>query len=297
MRTHPILIFAALLLVSGTAAAGTVTRVAVAPEKIAAGGTVTVTVSGTNPCGAVHINYGDGEAVTYATTGLPYTQSHVYSKAGTFTITGKGMGNCDGDVTTTVTVTAPPPAPPQAPPPPQPPARSTQITAVEMAPTPGKVGEPVTIAVKGTGTCTYEVHYGDGNAQEVTGELPQQFRHTYARPESYTVIVKPTPPCTGRFTQILPVVAAEPQQARIHRVLVSPSPVDAGQPVDITVEGSGTCGYTIEFGDGNDESRSAALPDRLRHVYPAPGGYSVVARALAPCAGAARARVDARERR
>jgi hypothetical protein len=289
-----VIIATALLLVARTTAAGTVTRVSVAPEKAAAGGTVTITVSGTNPCGAAHIIYGDGEAVTYAITGLPYAQSHVYSKAGTYTITAKGMGNCDGEVTTTVTVTAPAPSPPQAPPP-QPSA--TQITAVEMAPNPGRVGEPITIAVKGTGTCTYEVHFGDGNAQEVTGELPQLFRHTYTRPDRYTVIVKPTPPCTGRFTQVLQIVSTEAQQARINRVLISPAPVDAGQPVDITIEGTGTCGYTIEFGDGNDESRSVALPDRLRHVYPAAGVYKVVASASAPCSGAASAPVDVRGRR
>ena len=176
------------------------------------------------------------------------------------------------------------------------PAPSTQISAVEIAPTPGKVGEPVTIAVKGSGSCNYEVHYGDGNAQEVTGELPQQFRHTYAKPDTYTVIVKPTPPCTGKFTERLQIVAQGPQQARITRVLTSPSPADAGQPVDISVEGTGTCGYTIAFGDGNDESRSAALPDRLHHVYPAPGTYVVTATAARPCTGSGRARVNARPR-
>ena len=298
MRSHTMMIVAAaLVLVARPSVAGTVTRISVAPEKVAAGGTVTVTVSGTNPCGAAHIIYGDGEAVTYAITGLPYAQSHVYSKAGTYTITGKGMGNCDGEVTTTVTVTAPAPAPPKAPEPPGAPPSATQITAVEMAPNPGRVGEPITLAVKGSGTCTYEVHFGDGNVQEVTGELPQLFRHTYARPDRYTVIVKPTPPCTGRFTQVLQIVTTESQQARIDRVLISPTPVDAGQPVDITIDGSGTCGYTIEFGDGNDESRSVTLPDRLRHVYPAAGGYKVVARATAPCSGAASAPVDVRGRR
>jgi hypothetical protein len=288
---------AALVLAARPSAAGTVTRISVAPEKVAAGGTVTVTVSGTNPCGAAHIIYGDGEAVTYAITGLPYAQSHVYSKAGTYTITGKGMGNCDGEVTTTVTVTAPAPAPPKAPEPPDAPPSTTQVTAVEIAPNPGRVGQPITIAVKGRGTCTYEVHFGDGNAQEVTGELPQLFRHTYAKPDRYTVIVKPTPPCTGRFTQVLQIATTEPQQARIDRVLISPTPVDAGQPVDITVDGSGTCGYRIEFGDGNDESRSVTLPDRLRHVYPAAGGYKVVVRATAPCSGAATAPVDVRGQR
>jgi hypothetical protein len=92
-------------------------------------------------------------------------------------------------------------------------------------------------------------------------------------------------------------VATDPKEARINRVLISPNPVDAGQPVDITVEGSGTCQYTIEFGDGNDESRSAALPDRLRHVYPAAGNYRVVARAAAPCSGTASAPLNVRGRR
>lgn len=296
------LIAAALLTVGtvGSAAAGTVTRVTVSPDRIAVGGSVTITVSGSNPCGAAQISYGDGESVVYAITGLPYTQSHVYKTAGTFTIFGKGQGNCDGEVSTTVTVAAPPaPAPPAPPPPPPAPpaAAATQITAVDMAPNPVRVGQPVTIDVRGSKTCTYEVHYGDGNAQEVTGELPQQFRHVYAKADKYTVIVKPSPPCTGRFTQVLQVVNSEPQQARITRVLISPSPVDPGQPVDIAVEGSGTCGYTIEFGDGNDEARSAALPDRVRHVYPAAGTYTVTARASAPCAGVARGRVDVRNRR
>jgi hypothetical protein len=150
------------------AAAGTISRIVAAPATITVGGTVTLTVSGTNPCGAANITYGDGESVTYAITGLPYAQNHVYNKAGTYTVTGRGMGNCDGDVSTTVTVTAPPPAA----------ASTPQIAAVDMAPSPGKVGEPVTIAVKGTGPCTYEVQFGDGNAQEVTGNFPQMFRHT-----------------------------------------------------------------------------------------------------------------------
>src|SRR5215210_7343239 len=202
-----------LIAMAGAANAGTVTGVTAAPTTIAAGASVAVTVTGTNPCGAANINYGDAtEAVTYAITGLPTSQTHPYTKAGTYTITAKGMGNCDGEVTTTVTVTAPPPAPPKAPaPPPAPEQPSTQITAVDMSPNPVKVGEPVTIAVKGSGTCAYEVHYGDGNAQEVNGQLPHQFRHTYATPDKYTVVVKPTAPCTGRFTQVLQVVEANPQ--------------------------------------------------------------------------------------
>ena len=282
-RPLPLIVLCVLFATAGTATAGTVTGTTVSPATIHVGATVSVTVTGTNPCGAAHINYGDGAAITYAITGLPTTQTHTYEKAGTFTITARGMGNCDGEASTSVSVSAPP-APPAG----------AQITVVEMAPTPGRVREPVTITVNGTGTCAYEVHYGDGNVQEVNGRFPQQFRHTYAKVARYTVIVKPNPPCTGKFTQVLQVVDAATQVSRLTRIVVTPSPAAAGQPVFITVEGSGSCRYSIDFGDGNSETRTAALPERVRHVYPAPGSYAITASSETPCAGTARTRFDVR---
>lgn len=84
------------------------------------------TVTGDNPCGAVFIDLGDGsEGITYAIHGLPYTVLREFERAGRHRVTAKGMGNCDGEVTTNVTVTAvrprpDPPPPPPPPPPPQP---------------------------------------------------------------------------------------------------------------------------------------------------------------------------------
>ena len=66
---------------------------------VAVGAVLSVTVSGTNPCGAAHINYGDGTAITYAITGLPVTQTHTYDKPGTYAIVPRRMGNCDGKAT------------------------------------------------------------------------------------------------------------------------------------------------------------------------------------------------------
>jgi len=275
---------------AGPVRAGTVTGATVTHGSVPVGTAASVIVSGTNPCGAAHINYGDGTAITYAITGLPTTQTHAYDRAGSYTVTVRGMGNCDGEVTTTVTVTAPappPPAPVQA-------APAAQITDVEMTPLPGRTGQPITFKIVGTGTCSYEVHYGDGNAQEVTGQLPQQLRHTYGRVDTYTVIVKPAPPCIGKFTQQLPIVDAPVQVPRIVRVLVSPTPADAGQPVSMSLEGAGACAYAVDFGDGNSESRSGNLPDTFRHVYSAPGGYTVLVTATAPCTGSARARLEVR---
>src|SRR5687768_5280599 len=157
MTSPSLALIAGLLLTSvvPARAQGAATSVAVSPRTIAAGGTVSVTVTGTNPCGAVRINYGDGDAITYAITTLPVTQSHVYPKAGTYTITAEGMGNCGGAPTTTVTVSAP-----AAPPAPAP--GTPAITAVEIAPAPGRVQEPVAVIVRGRGACAYEVRYGDG---------------------------------------------------------------------------------------------------------------------------------------
>jgi hypothetical protein len=249
------------------------------------GTTVTVTVAGTNPCGAAHINYADGAAVTYPIEHLPTSHTHVYDKPGTYTISARGMGNCDGEATTTVTVSAPA----------EPLRAAAEITAVDMAPTPGRIGAPVTITVGGTGSCAYEVRYGDGNVQEVSGALPQQFRHTYAQADRYTVIVKANPPCRGTFSQALQVVDSTTSTGRIARVVLSPTPGAAGQPMTITVEGvSGCVGYTLDYGDGHTERRAAALPDAVPHVYQSPGRYVVSATAVAPCTGRARAAVEVR---
>ncbi len=273
--------------VAGIARAGTVNGASASPSTVPVGTAASVIVTGTNPCGSVHINYGDGTAITYAITGLPRTETHSYDRAGSYTVTVRGMGNCDGEVTTTITVTAPPPPPP-------PPSAAGQITDVEMTPVPGRIGQAIAFKVIGTGTCSYEVHYGDGNAQEVTGQLPQQLRHTYGRADTYTVIVKPAPPCTGKFTQQLPVVDAPAQVPRIVRILVSPTPADAGQPVSMSLEGTGACAYTVDFGDGNSEPRSGNLPDTFRHVYSVPDVYTVLVTATAPCTGSARSRFEVR---
>ncbi|MEO8075775.1 MAG: hypothetical protein ABI818_05550 [Acidobacteriota bacterium] len=271
--------------IAGTAHAGTVNGVSASPRTTITGTTITVTVTGTSPCGAAHIIFGDDAAVTYAIDGLPTSQTHVYGKAGTYTITARGMGNCDGEATTTVTVSGP--AAPASPP--------AEITAVDMAPTPGRIREPVTVTVNGKGSCGYEVQYGDGNAQEASGTFPKQIRHTYAQADRYTVIVKAIPPCHGTFTQLLQVIDPASLTGRVARVVLAPTPAAAGQPVTITVEGATGCGgYTLDFGDGNTEARSAALPDVVRHVYPSPGRYVVSAIATTACTGQARTPIEVR---
>jgi Ca2+-binding EF-hand superfamily protein len=72
------------------------------------------TVRGTNPCGAVNIDYGDGQVITHPIERLPATVSHEYATAGSFTVRARGMANCAGEAAATVRVTRVRPA--QAPP-------------------------------------------------------------------------------------------------------------------------------------------------------------------------------------
>lgn len=108
-------------------ARGAVSKISAGPAD--ATGTVPFTVEGTNPCGAVHIDYGDGAAVTHPITQLPATIPHAYARVGDYAITARGMGNCDGAATTSVRVhRVKRPADP--PPPPSPPATWTSVTTM-----------------------------------------------------------------------------------------------------------------------------------------------------------------------
>ena len=220
---------AAFLVISflgtGIAAAGTVTAVKASPASAAVGVAVTVTASGTNPCGAAHIDYGDGTAITYAITGLPTAQTHTYQKPGSYAIVARGMGNCDGEASTRIEVTG------QAPPPP--PVAPSEITGVSFTPRPGVVRQPVAINVTGRGACLFTVDFGDGNRLEVKGEFPQRINHTYALVDTYTVIVAPVAPCVGKFTERLQIAARGGE--RITGLTIDPQLTEVRSTVMITV--------------------------------------------------------------
>jgi hypothetical protein len=274
----------ALLVQSGGAVRGVVTGVRADQASVDVGAPVHVTVSGSNPCGAAFIDYGDGTAITYAITSLPTTQAHAYQKPGSFIVAARGMGNCDGQVTTRLQVTGQP-APP-------PPPAAPAITGVSFDPRPGVIRQPVSIVVAGHGTCAFTVAYGDGNQQDFTAALPKTVTHTYAVPNDYTVVVFPAAPCSGKFTDRLQV--ATRGGIRITDLTLTPSPAVTRQSVTMNVAGTGTCSYKIDFGDGNSEERSKALPDRVFHVYGAPGTYSIVVTGSGSCSGRADRALDVR---
>ena len=86
---------------------------------------------------------------------------------------------------------------------------------------------------------------------------------------------------------------AQEQQPRITRIDFRPATPEEGSGLIITLMGTGRCTYTIDFGDGKAEQRTAELPDRVQHSYP-DGEFTVVATPQAPCEGVARAKVDVR---
>ena len=88
--------------------------------------------------------------------------------------------------------------------------------------------------------------------------------------------------------------AWQQQAGRITRIEFRPATAQEGGGVFVTLVGSGNCTYALDYGDGQSERRTADLPDRVRHVYPADGEYLVVATPEAPCEGVARAKLDVR---
>ena len=87
---------------------------------------------------------------------------------------------------------------------------------------------------------------------------------------------------------------AQKQASRITRIEFQPATAEQGGGVFISLLGSGSCSYLLDYGDGQSERRTADLPDRVRHTYPADGEYVVVATPEAPCEGVARAKLDVR---
>lgn len=89
-------------------------------------------------------------------------------------------------------------------------------------------------------------------------------------------------------------LAAQQPTGKITRIEFRPANMEEGGGVHISLIGSGPCTYTLDYGDGTTERRTAELPDQVRHSYPSDGEYVVVATPDAPCEGVAKAKLDVR---
>src|SRR5262245_28886132 len=235
MRIFKIAALTSLLLcgVPWAALGGTSTKVSASPPAVVTGQTVTFTEEGTNPCGASNMTYGDGIVITYAITELPAKQSHVFEKPGTYTVIARGMGNCDGEASTTVQVK------PAAAPPPPPAPSGPHVTSVEFVPAQGIIRRPVTFVINGVGPCRFTANFGDGNSRELSTDLPYRLDHTYAVAGSFTTIITPAAPCSGKFTQVL-TVASRATASRLFALRIVPYATEVGRTQKFNVGGNGS---------------------------------------------------------
>jgi hypothetical protein len=154
---------------------------------------------------------------------------------------------------------------------------------------PGTIGVPVALTVEGDRACAFEVDFGDGRSSDFAAPLPQRLTHTYDRIGTYTVVATAAAPCTGRMTLPLEVTDQKSPQ-RLTGVKVSTN-IEHGTTNAVTtivVLGSGSCAYTIDFGDGTRARRTELLPDLVVHTYTVPKSYTILATAQAPCEGLAK---------
>jgi Ca2+-binding EF-hand superfamily protein len=102
MRTHILAAFVALALPEAAVQSGLVSSISTRPT--AAGGDTSFTISGSNPCRAIRVDYGDGTGQTHNITRLPMTLRHVYEVPGTYQVRVRGENACGGEATTTVRI-------------------------------------------------------------------------------------------------------------------------------------------------------------------------------------------------
>ena len=120
-----IIIFSVFSLAAGQQSRGVVTGITVTPGPIA--GNFRFAISGSNPCAAVQVDFGDASNHTYPIAGLPdnTTVWHHYTLDGSYVVRATGANDCGGAATTRVNVTLPPDPRPnrpavEPPPPPRP---------------------------------------------------------------------------------------------------------------------------------------------------------------------------------
>jgi RHS repeat-associated protein len=89
----------------------TVLTVVVTPNPVAAGQSATVTVSGTNPCTMLWMDFGDGDWWIAPIGGLPFQTTKTWSTPGNYLVYAAGSVSCSGEALRWVTVNPSAPAP------------------------------------------------------------------------------------------------------------------------------------------------------------------------------------------
>ena len=165
-----------------------------------------------------------------------------------------------------------------------------RITRIEFGPPPAD-GGGITIAVVGSGECSYMIDFGDGTTERRTATLPDKLQHGYKEDNTYDVVATPETPCEGVARARIDI---RPMKEGISRLTVDAGPATDAPEIVVNVEGRGTCTVLIDFGDGETQKLEGALPAKVSHTYGAPGTYELRATAESPCQGDLRVKVDVR---
>lgn len=65
------------------------------------------------------------------------------------------------------------------------------------------------------------------------------------------------------FLMVGTLAVAQQPTPRITRIEFTPAKAEEGGGVFISLIGTGTCTYTLDYGDGKSDRRTAELPDRV----------------------------------
>jgi hypothetical protein len=208
-----------VLALPAVAQRGVVSGVTASNSSVDAGAAVDITVTGTNPCGAVRLDYGDGtERITHAITQVPVTIRYVYKQPGNYQIRAEGMGNCDGERSTSIRVLPQRTAPP-------PPERRVDPRFRQMDDNNDGV---VTLSEWRGSARSFRVHDANRDGVLSRGEFPASDNAPNAPPSSDHVIVNPT----VRWTDT-GVYVREGELVRVDSsgtVQLSTDPADNGDP-------------------------------------------------------------------
>jgi PKD repeat protein len=236
---------AVLSTASFTATIGQV-AVSVTPDKPVIGAQVILNATGLAPSAEYELNWGDGTVENGITGQSVLNRTHGYASAQDFTVTIQSGGATLGTAVVAVQVPSPVLSP------------SVQGLTLTLQ---------VNALVVGT---AYTLDWGDGLTEPLNAGAPAAtLTHAYARPGSYTVVVRPARGLPS--SQTVTLVASPP------RLSVQPASVETDQTVTAAMADLiRTLTYTLDWKDGPPVTFTAAdVVATLTHSYAVPGTYQV----------------------
>ncbi|WP_084046238.1 PKD domain-containing protein [Deinococcus hopiensis] len=199
-----------------------------------------VTVTGLIPALTYRLEWGDGTPAVEITGVDTKALTHTYGRPGVYPLTLTVPGAAPVKVTVNVAVTA------------------ATLSATTDALT-------VTANVSGLQKAlTYTLNWGDGSNRTVSGVAADTLTHTYAKPGTYTLTL--STPGTADVTATA-VLQVKPLTLQVVSPELRASATLGGLVSALT--------YTVDWGDGQQDTVTGRTTTTLVHTYLKPGQYTV----------------------